>query len=273
MSLPPAAIAAAFVAACRAELLALKPGNVHVHAAGHGMTVRDFERSAEAAAPEIAASGRSVGERILAAVAATRAAVGQNTNLGIVLLAAPLAVAAETGAGLAAVLDGLTVADAAACYRAIRLAAPGGLGHAERHDVAEEPEVSLLEAMRAAAARDRIAWQYAHAFADVRGLGVARLRALRAAGWAEDRAVSATYLAFLGACADSHVLRKHGSATAERVRRAGAALERGLMRTADPTRLWTRLRAFDQALKRRGINPGTSADLTVASHLASALLN
>ena len=76
MSLPPAAIAAAFVAACRAELLALKPGNVHVHAAGHGMTVQDFERSAESAAPEIAASGRSVGERILAAVAATRAAVG-----------------------------------------------------------------------------------------------------------------------------------------------------------------------------------------------------
>ena len=47
----------AFIAACRAELEALKPGNVHVHGEGHGMTVGDFEASAAAAAPHIAARG------------------------------------------------------------------------------------------------------------------------------------------------------------------------------------------------------------------------
>lgn len=265
-------IAAAFEAACLAELTALKPGNVHAHAAGHGMTVEDFARSAEAAAPAIAAPGRSVGERILAAVTATRAAVGQNTNLGIILLAAPLAVAAETGKDLATVLAGLRVADAVACYQAIRLAAPGGLGRAERHDVAEAPRVTLLEAMRAAADRDRIARQYVDGFADVRTLGVPCLRARRAAGWPEDWAMAATYLRFLAAFADSHVLRKHGPETAEAVRREAVPLARGLAATADPGALRAPLLAFDQALKERGINPGTSADLTVASHLAEAVL-
>ncbi len=92
---PRAGTLAAFGAACRAELQALKPGNVHVHAPGHGMTVEDFERSAEAAAPWVAAPGLGVGERVLRAVESTRAACGQNTNLGILLLAAPLAAAAE----------------------------------------------------------------------------------------------------------------------------------------------------------------------------------
>ncbi len=90
-------IEAAFREACAAELAALKPGNVHRHAAGHGMTMDDFVRSADAAARPLCRTGATLGERILDAVAATRAAVGQNTNLGIVLLCAPLAMAAERG--------------------------------------------------------------------------------------------------------------------------------------------------------------------------------
>ena len=95
------AIAEAFIAACRDEIEAPKPGNVHVFADGHGMTVPDFLRSAEAAAPALSNPSLPVGARILAAVEATFAAVGMNTNLGIILLCAPLAAAAETGADLA----------------------------------------------------------------------------------------------------------------------------------------------------------------------------
>ena len=57
-----------FVAACEAELSALKPGNVHVFADGHGMTVADFRRSAAAAAPGLTDPALGVGARILAAV-------------------------------------------------------------------------------------------------------------------------------------------------------------------------------------------------------------
>jgi triphosphoribosyl-dephospho-CoA synthase len=274
--LPAARVAAAFRAACRAELEALKPGNVHVHAPGHGMTVADFLASAEASAPFIADPGRGVGSRILAAVEATRAACGQNTNLGILLLAAPLAAAAQAGAplreSLERVLANLTVEDASLAYRAIRLASPGGLGRSERHDVAAEPGVTLLEAMRAAAGRDRIARQYATGFADVLELGVPRLLAGRKAGWSEGWATTATYLAFLAGFPDTHVGRKHGDAAAEAVRRRAAELRPMLDTAADPEALCPVLLALDGEFKSAGLNPGTSADLTVASHFAASLL-
>src|SRR5690349_23718513 len=60
------------------------------------MSVADFEKSAEAAAPVIGQATLSVGARIRLAVEATRGAVGHNTNLGIILLAAPLAQAGLT---------------------------------------------------------------------------------------------------------------------------------------------------------------------------------
>ncbi len=88
-------IAAAFEAACRDELDAPKPGNVHLFASGHRMTAQQFVDSAAAASGPLAMPGMRVGWRIWTAVEATSAAVGTNTNLGIVLLCAPLAAAAE----------------------------------------------------------------------------------------------------------------------------------------------------------------------------------
>ena len=165
------AIAEAFIAACRDEIEAPKPGNVHVFADGHGMTVSDFLRSAEAAAPALSNPSLPVGARILAAVEATFAAAGMNTNLGIILLCAPLAAAAETGedlhTALRKILAGLTLADADFAFRAILHASPAGLGTAARHDVRGNADVTLLEAMREAAGRDgsrinirMILWMY-----------------------------------------------------------------------------------------------------------------
>src|SRR4029077_4989079 len=77
-------IAEAFIAACRDEIEAPKPGNVHVFADGHGSSAHDFLRSAEAPAPALNNSALNVGARILAAVEATFVAVGMNTNLGVV---------------------------------------------------------------------------------------------------------------------------------------------------------------------------------------------
>jgi triphosphoribosyl-dephospho-CoA synthetase len=83
-------LADAFKAACMAELEALKPGNVHIFADGHGMTVQDFIISAEAASAVIAQPNLSLGARILQSVQATHDAVQTNTNLGMILLGAPI---------------------------------------------------------------------------------------------------------------------------------------------------------------------------------------
>lgn len=272
MPLPTGAIAEAYHAACLAELAALKPGNVHVFADGHRMSVADFERSAVVSAPHVARIGARVGARIRGAVEATVGAIGQNTNLGILLLAAPLAAAAERPEplrrALGAVLRDLDRADAANAYAAIRVANPGGLGRAVEHDVGEEPSVTLRECMAEAADRDRIAMAYATGFEDVFTIGLPALEAARRHGLDLAWATTAVYLAFLSAFPDTHVARKHGPARAGALRREADGLRRALELgpgAAGP------LVAFDARLKAEGINPGTSADFTVATLFAEAL--
>ena len=268
-------IAAAFKWACLSELEAPKPGNVHVFAPGHRMTADEFIASAEAAAESLSASGARVGARILEAVDATFAAVGVNSNLGIILLCAPLAAAADTGhdlqPALVRVLRNLDTEDATLAFRAIVRAAPAGLGHSARHDVFAPATVSLLQAMTEAADRDRVARQYATDFADVFEIG-APLYAAAAKRYADLKwATLATYLGFLSAFPDTHIVRKLGEETAAEVQHTAAALQASLQATRYPVELLPELLAWDAALKAEGINPGTSADLTVATLFAHRL--
>lgn len=265
----------AFLRACTLDVAVRKPGNVSQASPGHGMDAGQFLAAAAAAAGPISVAGATVGERIEAAVRASWQASGCNTNLGIVLLCAPLLAASERGdndaqglpASLAIVLETLDRADARAAYRAIALARPGGLGRVPEQDVRSEPTTGLREAMALAAHRDRIAWQYVHAHADVFGLG---LPAFVAAG-DEARGMQAAFLEFLAATPDSHIVRKHGDAVAHSVMREAqpwrARARRGDDLSTDPA--WG---AWDEDLKARGLNPGTSADLCVAVALAAALL-
>jgi triphosphoribosyl-dephospho-CoA synthase len=268
-------VAAAFRAACREEIEAPKPGNVHVFAGGHNMEAAHFLTSAEASAGPLAAPGASVGARVLGAVAASFDAVGMNTNLGIVLLCAPLAAAAEQGAplrpALARVLAGLDRNDADQVFRAIALANPGGLGDAPRHDVHAPAETSLLEAMREAAPRDRIAYQYASDFDDVFVTGLSALAAAEDAGLRAPLRAVAVYLAFLGTFPDTHIFRKFGAETAAAVQREAQELRASFHATQGDC--LAELLAFDARLKARGLNPGTSADLTVATLFADRLRN
>jgi triphosphoribosyl-dephospho-CoA synthase len=273
-----ALIAQALTQACLADVRALKPGNVSVYSAGHGMVADDFVLSAQAIVEPLTAPGLRVGTRILKAVEATRVAVGCNTNLGIVLACAPLAQAAlvaQPGTtlreGLQALLARLDVQDAEEAYQAIRLARPGGLGRSPTHDVGEPPRVTLAVAMAAARHRDGIARQYAEGFRDVFDVGVPR------AGWAlarwrsEEWATTAVYLGLLARAPDTHVARKLGPAVAREVSVEAARWDTALMRCHHPQSLMPMLLDWDRRLKRQGINPGTTADLTVASLFALSL--
>ncbi|MGB3646660.1 MAG: triphosphoribosyl-dephospho-CoA synthase [Mesorhizobium sp.] len=265
----------AYEAACRAEIEALKPGNVHVFADGHRMSADQFLRSAEVSAAPLTEPGVSIGRRILAAISATRSAVATNTNLGIVLLAAPLLRAAEMpgrdlGANAREVFAGLTMDDTAAVFEAIALASPGGLGDAD-NDVREQPKIGLVEAMRQAGDRDLIARQYANGMADIFTTGLPVLVEAEKRGDSGMWPVVAVYLAFLTGFPDSHVARKHGLDTALRVQREAAAVTADLARQPDEETRIATLMAFDSDLKARAINPGTSADLTVASLLGRCL--
>ncbi|MBV8535037.1 MAG: triphosphoribosyl-dephospho-CoA synthase [Alphaproteobacteria bacterium] len=269
-------LARCYVDACLLELRALKPGNAHVHAAGHRITVGEMETSARVSAEPLTRPGAPVGRRILDAVSATRAAVGSNTNLGIVLLAAPLLAAADIDTGnlrdgLHRVLTQLTVEDAAAAYAAIRLASPAGLGAAPEQDVTAAPTVDLRAAMSLAAERDRVARQYAADYEDIFLIGIPELAAAQEAQRPPEWGATRAFMAFLAAFPDSHIQRKHGQEVAETVRAEAAALRSKVGRGPDDRPAVDALLAFDGSLKLRGLNPGTSADLTVASALLFAL--
>ena len=262
---------AAYLRACELDVVVAKPGNVSVASAGHGMDAAMFAEAARVTAAPLFAQRASVGARIENAVDAACAATGCNTNLGIVLLCAPLAAALEQPgarstvsirAAVAEVLDRLDVDDARAAFRAIAAANPGGLGHAAEQDVHDAPTVDLRTAMGLAAGRDSIARQYSNGFADIFDFGLPRFE--RAAHRSVERAVLATYLAYLATWPDSHVARRHGDATACAL--SGEAARRtGDVRPGAPLPSVAALETWDVALKSRGINPGTSADLVVAT--------
>ena len=260
-----------------AELTALKPGNVHIFADGHGMVVQDFIKSAEVTAAVIAQPGLNVGQRILNAVNATWDAVGCNTNLGIVLLSAPIIQAALQHDNAAfqiklhSVLNSLTVEDAILSFQAIQRASPAGLGASDKHDVHAVPEVTLLAAMQAAAHRDMIARQYGNGYADILGFGLDRYRQALVKWDKPAWAVTALYLGFLASYEDSHVLRKFGAGTSAALRDEARLHEHALMPLDNPKVYQRQLMDWDAALKTRGLNPGTSADLTVATLLTHSL--
>jgi triphosphoribosyl-dephospho-CoA synthase len=170
------------------------------------------------------------------------------------------------------VLKELSVEDAREAYQAIRAANPGGLGEAPAHDVRSEPDVTLLEAMRAAETRDRIAWNYTHDFDDIFRLGLKWFEQATERWNDPAWAAARVYLGFLAHVPDTLIERKFGDRVASRVREEARPIESGLTECQSPDAMIAPLTAFDRALKERGLNPGTSADLTVATLFVAKLI-
>jgi triphosphoribosyl-dephospho-CoA synthase len=266
-------VAIAAQLACLIEASAPKPGNVSPGRHFADVRYEDFLASAAAIGePMAGAATRSVGATVRLAVEATVRWTRSNTNLGIVLLLAPLARAVlsesrETDLrdGLRRVLEATTLGDARDVYAAIRLAAPGGLGRVETQDVAGEPTLTLVEAMRLAADRDLIAREYTTAFELTFQSGVPALERARGDALPWDDAVVETFLSLLAAAPDTHIARRGGAAMAAEVsRQARAALAAGGVRSAAGRRA---IDDMDRGLRdaRHIGNPGTAADLTAAA--------
>jgi triphosphoribosyl-dephospho-CoA synthase len=265
-------IAWACQAACRLEACAEKPGNVTRHHSFHDATFDDFMASAEAIGPVFKDIDRaSVGETVLHAVKATRQRTGTNTNLGMILLLAPLAKAASIGhqrglqPAVAGVLQNLDVDDARHAYTGIRLACPGGLGRVDRYDVGEsDVTLTLREAMEAAMDRDTVAREYATNFKITFDIAYPILTQLVDQGLKLNDAIVQTFLKLLARIPDTLIVRKSGMKEAERVSvQAQAVLDAGGVMT-QPGRI--AIEKFDARLRdaTHGLNPGTTADLVTA---------
>jgi len=298
-------IAAAAQLACLLEASAPKPGNVSP--GRHFTDVRYEHFLASAAAIGVPLSGageRPLGQTILLAATATSRWTRSNTNLGIVLLLAPLARAAGMGRpegrplpadsrrtapveadlqvglppapealreALREVLQGTTVDDARKVFAAIRLASPGGLGDAPDQDVADEPTVTLLEAMHMAADYDGIAREYSTFFATTFEVAVPALQQARTDGLSWDDGVVETFMTVLASQPDTHIARRGGvDLAADISQRAAEVMRAGGVRAEEGRRA---LGYFDQSLRdpRNIGNPGTTADLTAAAIFVALL--
>jgi triphosphoribosyl-dephospho-CoA synthase len=211
-----------------------------------------------------------VGELIADGVRATARVAEANTNLGIVLLFAPLVRAAATRradeplrSATERTLGQLDVDDATAAFPAIVRARPGGLGEAPEHDVSAPPRVSLRDAMTAAAHRDSIASEYATGYAIVFDTGLPLLAEALDRGLPTLQAIVTLHVGLLASRPDTLIERKTGATAALAVTSAAREVRAGTRTLHD----------FDASLRAddNRLNPGTTADLVAATLLAALL--
>ncbi|GJM04590.1 MAG: triphosphoribosyl-dephospho-CoA synthase [marine bacterium B5-7] len=265
----------AVMASFLGELEAFKPGNVSFYADGHDMTVLDFQKSAVVSVPLLCEVNNSLGQRILDSVCATQEAVGCNTNLGMLLLFAPIIMAAEPGfnninelhQNLESTLSSITQTDTEQVFEAIKIANPGGLGSANSHDVNKKPDCTLLVAMESASHRDSVALQYVNNFHEIFNIGLVDIKNFEKRWNSVKWSTVSCYLNFMSSVIDSHLERKFGREKAEKIKIRSEAIANSFNSTSDPEENIELLQRFDSELKAINYNPGTSADLTAASLL------
>jgi triphosphoribosyl-dephospho-CoA synthase len=261
--------------ACILEVSARKAGNVHPTQAFDDLTYLDFLASAAAIVPALDLQD-SVGTLVLRGIEATRAVVSTNTNLGILLLLAPLAAATNAESlrsGVENILAATTVDDSAQVFRAIRLANPGGLGQTAEEDVHDEPTRPLREIMALAADRDLIARQYANGFAELWETGLPVLSQAWLASNNLEQAIVQCQLVLMATYADTLILRKAGLAEAQASQaQAAEVLAAGWPETEKSRQLYA---GFDTWLRADGRrrNPGATADLVTACLFAALWQN
>jgi triphosphoribosyl-dephospho-CoA synthase len=277
-------IAQAAQLACILEVASPKPGNVNRQHDFGDTRYEDFLLSAVSIGPAMqVAHRRGVGRTIWNAIRDTHRLVTSNTNLGIVLLIAPIAKACFPANGvkfdppgaesyihrirreLSVILASLTVQDARFVYRAIRLAAPGGMGRSGEADIEQEPSITLLQAMQLAKDRDTIAREYVTGFEITFEIGYPAFKHAWESQNDPRMALVQAYLTVLANVPDTLIARKRGLEKARQVScRAQAILEAGGIFSAEGRQA---IAAFDLELRdaNHSLNPGTTADLITAA--------
>ncbi len=250
-----------------------KPGNVDRHRDLDELRFEHFLAGAVGAYPGLvmAANGEAVGPAFERAVRGMAAQEGDNTQFGALLLLVPLVRAAQTDLAPATVeriVEETTVADAAAFYRAFDHVdvfvdePPDNLDDldvrrgSDAVPALEDRGLTLSGVLAAGVPGDDVAREWVTGFE--RSFSAAD-RLAAADGPVTERTAS-TFLSLLAERPDTLVATRHGKSVAmEVMERARALHEREAISTDRAA-----VDSFADDLVARGINPGTTADLTAA---------
>ncbi len=258
--------------ACLLEATAFKPGNVHPAASFHDCCYDEFVTSASLIAPVLTEANKNgVGQTILNAVQLTHHKVQKNTNLGIIMLMAPICAVPENktlSEGVPEILNDLTVDDSRLLYEAIQITNAGGLGKVTEQDIQQKPDRPLPEIMKLAADHDRIASEYSTGYKIIlnRGIEILKQSVQLYEDWHE--VILNLHLTLMSEFPDTLISRKCGKNVAEQSGRMAREVLEARWPETDSGKL--KLTRLDHWLRADGHrrNPGTTADFVAAILLA-----
>ena len=264
----------AFEYACKLDVFSIKPGNVFLNHPAYGMSHKDFLQSSMACSDIMCEQNMDIGLKILESVKASMDVVGCNTNLGIILLCVPIVEAVYMDKehkfdqnNLKIVIDNINYKQTKSIYKAINLANAGGMSSKEEFDLKsnESDNFTLFEAMNFAKTYDYIASEYTNYFYNIINNISLNWRNYFKLMNNDEYATTATFLKQIASNPDSLIARKHGLSTAEQVSERFKEIADEYCALKDPNILNNKLLLLDSELKIQGLNPGTTADVVVAS--------
>ena len=265
-----------------------KPGNVHRTRDYDDMVFEDFVISGivigdtiREACSDVDVENPLLGKYILQAVAETDRWIKNNTNLGIVMMTTPIAVAAaisddfdEIRPNVVKLMANTSVDDACDLYDAINIADAGGMGDQDEYDVASDNakqelrdnNQTMYDVLKISAPWDMLAREMTSDMPADFELGYPTYHELKEKKSLNDACVL-TFLTILSQVPDTLISRKYGSDEALKI----SMMTRDLLKLKDSDDFSERLQEFDDYLYDNGYNPGTTADLTAASIFVSNL--
>ena len=264
-----------------------KPGNIHRTRDYDDMVFEDFVISGivigdtiREACTDVDIENPRLGKYILEAVAETDRWIKNNTNLGIVMMTTPIAVAAaisddfdEIRPNIVKLMANTSVDDACDLYDAINIADAGGMGDQDEYDVNSDSakddlrknKQTMYDVLKISASFDMLGREMTSDMPIVFELGYPTYHELKEKSLNE--ACVMTFLTILSEVPDTLILRKYGSDEALKI----SMMTRDLLNLKDESDFWDKVNEFDNYLYENGYNPGTTADLTAASIFVSNL--
>lgn len=265
-----------------------KPGNVHRTRDYDDMVFEDFIISGivigdtiREACSDVDVENPKLGKYILQAVAETDKWIQNNTNLGIVMMITPIAVAAAVSdsfddirENVKLVMANTSVGDACDLYDAINIADAGGMGDQDEYDVASENakqelrdnNQTMYDVLKISAPWDMLAREMTSDMPAVFELGYPTYHKLIQEK-SQNESCILTFLTILSHVPDTLISRKYDNDEALKV----SLMTRDLLKMKDSPDFHERLQEFDDYLFKNKYNPGTTADLTAASIFVSYL--
>ncbi|MGZ7095035.1 MAG: triphosphoribosyl-dephospho-CoA synthase [Methanobacterium sp.] len=224
-----------------------------------------------------------LGEIIKEAVLETDRWIGNNTNLGIIILLAPLSAAAgmssdihELRRNAERIMKATTSKDAVNLYDAINAADAGGMGEQEELDVADteargkiiKEDISMFKVLEMSAKWDLLSKELTTGMPITFETGFPTFKEIKAT-YGLNKATVQTFLTILAQYPDTLISRKYGIDTARIISAdADSILQNGGILNSQGELL---IRQFDTQLLKNKFNPGTTADITAASIMVAYL--